>query len=162
MDNIENCSEKNIISYIKRTLTNNSISVFFVYKLLIFLCRKKFFKICYIIYVFARGNKIEKDITLVMVEEFKMTKAELIDSIAKETSYPKTQIDSVIKAFTKTVTDALANGQDVQLVGFGTFEVIKRAEREGINPQTKEKITIAASKAPKFNPGKALKDAVNK
>ena len=135
---------------------------FFVYKLLIFLCRKNFLKICYIIYVFARGNKIEKDITLVMVEEFKMTKAELIDSIAKETSYPKTQIDSVIKAFTKTVTDALANGQDVQLVGFGTFEVVKRAEREGINPQTKEKIIIAASKAPKFKPGKALKDAVNK
>lgn len=91
-----------------------------------------------------------------------MTKVELIDSIAKETSYPKAQIDNVVKAFTKTVTEALANGQDVQLIGFGTFEVVKRAEREGINPQTKEKITIAASKVPKFKPGKALKDAVNK
>ena len=64
-------------------------------------------------------------------------------------------------AFTETVANALKKGDKVQLIGFGTFEVTKRAAREGKNPQTGAKIKIPASKAPKFKAGKALKDALN-
>lgn len=65
-------------------------------------------------------------------------------------------------AFTETVANALKKGDKVQLIGFGTFEVTRRAAREGKNPQTGAKIKIPASKAPKFKAGKALKDTVNK
>ncbi|MEE3420520.1 MAG: HU family DNA-binding protein [Lachnospiraceae bacterium] len=90
-----------------------------------------------------------------------MNKNELISVIAEETGLKKADVDSALKAFTDVVTEELKKGGKVQMVGFGTFEVAERAARDGINPQTKETIHIAASKAPKFKAGKALKDALN-
>lgn len=90
-----------------------------------------------------------------------MNKVELVSAIAEKSGISVKDAEKAVKAFTGVVTDALANGEKVQLVGFGTFEVAERAERKGINPKTKEKITIPATVAPKFKAGKALKDAVN-
>ena len=90
-----------------------------------------------------------------------MNKTELVSAIAENAGLTKKDSEKVLKAFVEVVTEELKKGEKVQLVGFGTFEVSERPEREGINPQTKEIITIAASKAPKFKAGKALKDAVN-
>ena len=91
-----------------------------------------------------------------------MNKAELIAAIAAKTGETKKAAESSVNAFVEVVTDALQDGEKVQLVGFGSFEVRKRAARKGINPQTKEEIKIPASKAPVFKAGKALKDLVNK
>lgn len=82
--------------------------------------------------------------------------------MAKETGLTKADSEKALKAFIETVSKELARGGDVQLVGFGTFEVGKRAARTGRNPQTGETIKIAESNTPKFKPGKALKDRVNK
>ena len=90
-----------------------------------------------------------------------MNKTELVDVIAKEAGLSKKDAEAAVKAFTGAVTKALKKGDKVQLVGFGTFEVTKRAAREGRNPQTGKPMKIKASKAPKFKAGKALKDAVN-
>ncbi len=90
-----------------------------------------------------------------------MNKTELVDVIAKEAKLSKKDAEAAVKAFTGAVTKALKKGDKVQLVGFGTFEVTKRAAREGRNPQTGKPMKIKASKAPKFKAGKALKDAVN-
>ena len=89
-----------------------------------------------------------------------MTKSELIASIATKTGLTKKTAEEVLEAFIGTVSDSLAKGEKVQLVGFGTFEVRERSERSGINPQTREKITIAATKTPAFKAGSALKEAV--
>lgn len=91
-----------------------------------------------------------------------MNKAELVAAIAEKAELSKRDSEKALKAFIDVVTDELVNGEKVQLVGFGTFEVAERAAREGKNPQTGKKIKIAASKAPKFKAGKALKDVVNK
>lgn len=91
-----------------------------------------------------------------------MNKAELIAAVAAKTGATKKSAEEAVNAFTDVVTEELKKGEKVQLVGFGSFEVIKRAARKGRNPQTKEEIKIPASKAPKFKPGKALKDIVNK
>ena len=91
-----------------------------------------------------------------------MNKAELIAAIAAKTGETKKSAEETVNAFVAVVTDALKKGDKVQLVGFGSFEVRKRAARKGRNPQTKEEIKIPASKAPKFKAGKALKDLVNK
>lgn len=90
-----------------------------------------------------------------------MNKTELIDAMASKTGLTKKSAEAALNAFVESVTEQLANGDKVALVGFGTFEVSERAAREGRNPQTGETMTIAASKAPKFKAGKALKDAVN-
>ena len=90
-----------------------------------------------------------------------MNKTELVAAIAEQAGIKKADADKALAAFVDVVKDELKKGEKVQLVGFGTFEVAERAAREGRNPQTKETITIAASKAPKFKAGKALKDAVN-
>ncbi|MCR5501755.1 MAG: HU family DNA-binding protein [Lachnospiraceae bacterium] len=90
-----------------------------------------------------------------------MNKTELVEAIAKESGLKKTEAEKALKAFIDTVGKALKKGDKVQLVGFGTFEVTKRAAREGRNPRTNEKMKIKASKAPKFKAGKALKDLVN-
>ncbi len=90
-----------------------------------------------------------------------MNKNELVAALAEKTSMKKTEVEKVLKAFTETVTDELKKGEKIQLVGFGTFEVAERPAREGRNPRTGETMKIAASKAPKFKAGKALKDAVN-
>ena len=91
-----------------------------------------------------------------------MNKAELVAAIAAKTGETKKAAEASVNAFVDVVTGALKKGEKVQLVGFGSFEVIKRAARNGRNPQTKEEIRIPASKAPKFKAGKALKDVVNK
>ena len=90
-----------------------------------------------------------------------MNKTELVAAIAEKAGITKDAAKKAVDAFTVTVTETIASGEDVALVGFGTFTVAERAEREGKNPATGEKITIAASKSPKFKAGKALKDAVN-
>lgn len=90
-----------------------------------------------------------------------MNKTELVAAIAEKTELSKKDAEKALKAFTEVVTDELKKGEKIQLVGFGTFEVAERAAREGINPTTKEKIQIPASKAPKFKAGKALKDMIN-
>ena len=90
-----------------------------------------------------------------------MNKAELIAAVAAKTGDTKKGAEAAVNAFVDVVTEALSNGDKVQLVGFGSFEVRKRAARKGRNPQTKEEIKIPASKAPVFKAGKALKDRVN-
>ena len=90
-----------------------------------------------------------------------MNKTELVAAMAKETILAKKDVEAVLKSFIDVVSDELKKGEKVQLVGFGTFEVSKRAAREGRNPQTGETMKISASKAPKFKAGKALKDLVN-
>ena len=90
-----------------------------------------------------------------------MNKAELITSMAEKSQLTKKDAEAALKAFIDSVQEALEGGDKVQLVGFGSFEVRKRAARKGRNPQTKEEIKIPASKAPVFKAGKALKDLVN-
>ena len=91
-----------------------------------------------------------------------MNKAELVAALAEKTGDTKKASETAVNAFIDVVTEALKKGEKVQLVGFGSFEVRKRAARKGRNPQTKEEIKIPASKAPVFKAGKALKDLVNK
>ena len=91
-----------------------------------------------------------------------MNKSELIAAIAAKTGETKKDAEATLNAFVDVVTNALVKGDKVQLVGFGSFEVRKRAARKGRNPQTKEEIKIPASKAPVFKAGKALKELVNK
>ena len=90
-----------------------------------------------------------------------MNKAELVAAMAEQAGLSKKDAEAALKAFTDVVSDELKNGGKVQLVGFGTFEVSERAARERRNPQSGEVMKIAASKAPKFKAGKALKDLVN-
>lgn len=92
----------------------------------------------------------------------KMTKAELIANVAKKAELTQKDTEAAVNAFFSTVQESLAAGENVQVIGFGTFEVRERAARVGRNPQTGEEIQIAAAKVPAFKPGKALKDAVNK
>ena len=91
-----------------------------------------------------------------------MNKTELIAAIAAKTGETKKDAEATLNAFVNVVSETLAKGDKVQLVGFGSFEVRKRAARKGRNPQTKEEIKIPASKAPVFKAGKDLKDLVNK
>ena len=90
-----------------------------------------------------------------------MNKTELVAAIAEQAELSKKDSEKALKAFIDVVSDELKKGEKIQLVGFGTFEVIERAAREGRNPLTGEKMKIKASKAPKFKAGKALKYAVN-
>ncbi|MDD6207154.1 MAG: HU family DNA-binding protein [Clostridiales bacterium] len=90
-----------------------------------------------------------------------MNKAELVAAIAEKTELSKKESEKALKAFIDVVTEELKKGEKIQLVGFGTFEVSERAAREGRNPQTGKTMKIAASKAPKFKAGKALKDEIN-
>ena len=91
-----------------------------------------------------------------------MNKTELVAAMAEQAGLSKKDAEKALKAFTDVVEGELKKGEKVQLVGFGTFEVSERSAREGRNPHTGETMKIAASKAPKFKAGKALKDAVNK
>lgn len=89
-----------------------------------------------------------------------MTKVELIAAVAESAGLSKKDAEKAVNGTLNAITEALKQGDKVSLVGFGTFEVRERPERKGRNPQTKEEITIAASKLPAFKAGKALKDAV--
>ena len=93
---------------------------------------------------------------------FTMNKTELVAAMAEKAELSKKDAEKALKAFTETVSAELAKDGKVQLVGFGTFEVAKRAARTGKNPQTGKAMKIPASKAPKFKAGKALKETVNK
>ena len=90
-----------------------------------------------------------------------MNKTELVAAMAEKAGLSKKDAEAALKAFTETVAEELKKGEKIALVGFGTFEVSERAAREGRNPQSGEVMHIAASKAPKFKAGKALKDAIN-
>ena len=89
-----------------------------------------------------------------------MTKAELIAAVAEKSGLSKKDAGSAVEAVLECISQALASGDKVQLLGFGTFEVRERAARIGRNPQTGEDITIAARMVPAFKPGKTLKEAV--
>ena len=90
-----------------------------------------------------------------------MNKTELVAAVAEQAGLSRKDAEAAVKAFTDVVADALKNGDKIQLVGFGTFEVSERAAREGRNPKTGENMKIEACKTPKFKAGKALKDLVN-
>lgn len=90
-----------------------------------------------------------------------MNKTELVAAIADKAGLQKKDAEKALTAFTEVVAETLKSGDKIQLVGFGTFEVSERAARIGRNPQTGKEMTIAASKAPKFKAGKALKDQLN-
>lgn len=90
-----------------------------------------------------------------------MTKAQFIEKAAQKSGLTNKDTEKAYKALVETVIEALKEGEKVQLVGFGTFEIGERAAREGRNPQTGETIQIAASRSPRFKAGKAFKDAVN-
>lgn len=89
-----------------------------------------------------------------------MNKTELIAAVAEKANLSKKDTEAAINAALAVVTEALAKEEKVQLVGFGSFETKKRAERSGVNPRTGAAVTIAAAKVPAFKAGKALKDAV--
>ena len=86
---------------------------------------------------------------------------ELVAAVAKNADLSKKDADAAVKAVFDAISEALAKGDRVQLIGFGTFEVAERPAREGRNPRTGETLKIAATKSPKFKAGKALKDKVN-
>ena len=90
-----------------------------------------------------------------------MNKTELVAAMAEQTQLSKKDAEAALKAFIDVVSKEKKKGENVQLVGFGTFEVSERAAREGRNPQTGETMEIKASKTPKFKAGKALKDMMN-
>ena len=87
-------------------------------------------------------------------------KAELVEKVAQKTDLTKKEVTATVEAVFQSIQDYLAEGEKVQIIGFGTFEVRDRAARKGRNPQTGEEIEIAATKVPGFKAGKALKDAV--
>ena len=91
-----------------------------------------------------------------------MNKSELISAVAEKSALSKKDSEAAVSAVLDVIADALAQGDEVRLVGFGTFEVKKREARMGLNPKTKEPVPIPATKVPAFKPGKALKDVVAK
>lgn len=91
-----------------------------------------------------------------------MTKADLITVVAEKTGASKKDSEKMLTAVIDSITEALAAGEKVSIVGFGSFEVKTRGARKGINPRTKKEITIEASKLPSFKAGKTLKEAVSK
>ena len=90
-----------------------------------------------------------------------MNKSELISAVAEKSEVSKKDTEAVLNTAMDIIKETVAAGSDVQLIGFGTFTVAERSEREGRNPATGETMKIAASKSPKFKAGKAFKDAVN-
>lgn len=89
-----------------------------------------------------------------------MTKAELVQAVADATGLKRKDAAAAVDAVFKTITDSLKKGKPVRVVGFGTFEIRKRAARVGVNPQTRQKIKIPARKVPAFKPGASLKDII--
>ncbi len=89
-----------------------------------------------------------------------MNKAELIEELASQTGLTKRASGRVVNAVVSAISDCLATGEKVTLVGFGTFQVVNKKARRGVNPQTRERIQIPARKVPKFVPGKSLREKV--
>lgn len=96
-----------------------------------------------------------------ITEEKNMNRVELVAEVAKKADLSKKDAEAAVKSVFDAIADALADGDKVQLIGFGTFDVAERAAREGRNPRTGETMKIEASKAPRFKAGKALKDKIN-
>ena len=90
-----------------------------------------------------------------------MNRNELVDAVSNKTDMRKSEASKAVDAVFDSIAEALKDGDEVRLVGFGTFSVASRAATEGRNPRTGEKIKIAASKQPKFKPGKGLRDSLN-
>jgi DNA-binding protein HU-beta len=90
----------------------------------------------------------------------KMNKTEYVEAVAKTAGITKAESAKVVAATIEVITKALKKGETIQITGFGSYSVLKRPKREGRNPATGKKITIAASKSPRFKAGKMLKDAV--
>lgn len=90
-----------------------------------------------------------------------MNKTELVAAVAEDAGISKKDAERAVNAFMNAVMDEVKGGGKVQLIGFGTFESVRRAERQGRNPQNGEAITVPAAVVPKFKPGKAFKDALN-
>lgn len=90
-----------------------------------------------------------------------MNKADLISQVAEKTELTKKDAEKAVSALLTSIEEALAKGEKVQLVGFGTFEIRERAARKGRNPQTGEEISIAAARVPVFKAGKALRESVS-
>jgi len=90
-----------------------------------------------------------------------VNKAELISNVAEKTDLSKKEAEKAVSAVLASIEEAMAKGDKVQLVGFGTFEIRERAARKGRNPQTGDEISIAAARVPVFKAGKALRDAVS-
>ena len=91
-----------------------------------------------------------------------MTKKEFVAALGEKTGLSKKDTEAFVNAFIDTITEELASGGSVNLTGFGSFEVRSRKEKTCINPQTKEKMLVPATKSPAFKPGKALKDEIAK
>ena len=91
-----------------------------------------------------------------------MNKSELITAVAEKAALPKKDAEAAVSAVLDVISDTLADGEEIRLVGFGSFLVKSRKERMGLNPKTKTAVPIPATKVPAFKPGKALKDAVAK
>ncbi len=89
-----------------------------------------------------------------------MSKQDLVEALVKKTKVSKNQANEMLNSVLEEITKSMKKGKDVTLTGFGTFSVVKRKARQGVNPKTGEKIKIAATKAPKFKAGKKLKEAV--
>jgi DNA-binding protein HU-beta len=100
--------------------------------------------------------------TISFYRRYALTKTELISVVANKAGIPKAAAEKAINAATDAIQQALKKGDKVTLVGFGTFDVAQRAARQGVNPRTRETIKIKASKTPRFRPGKAFKEVVNK
>ncbi|MDO4379236.1 MAG: HU family DNA-binding protein [Erysipelotrichia bacterium] len=92
----------------------------------------------------------------------KLTKKQIVDAIAEDSNATKKEITAIVDSTLSQISNALSEGKEVDLTGFGKFSISERQARQGINPLTKEKIEIAASKSVKFKVAKALKEAVNK
>lgn len=90
-----------------------------------------------------------------------LKKSDVVKSIAEKSGLKKDDAAKALNAFTDTIIEALAHGEEVQIMGFGSFRVTERDAREGVNPHTGEKIQIAASKSPRFKAGKTFRDAVS-
>lgn len=89
-----------------------------------------------------------------------MNKGDVVSAIATKAGFTIKDADEAYKAFVEVVAESLKRGEDVALAGFGTFKIKEKAERQGINPQTKEAITIPASKVPSFHFGKSFKESI--
>ena len=90
-----------------------------------------------------------------------MNKAELVNEVSGKTGLTKKETQNVVDALINTVGDTLSKGEKITLVGFGTFQVMERKARRGVNPQTRKSIQIPTKKVPKFRPGKSLREAVS-
>ncbi len=109
----------------------------------------------------ARPSVVAEEMDLILKEDATLNKQELVANVAEQASLTKKDAEKAVNAVFEAIKSALSEGDRIQLIGFGTFEVKDRKARKGRNPQSGEEIDIPASKTPVFKAGKALKDSVN-